>query len=352
MSLFLAHLSRAPVIATVRQTASADQARAAAVALLPATKALSLYTGKPRHRARGRPMRPAARGIAEVPEGGEGLAREPLGEDIAAVGATCFSGAGRRGRGLLALGDELDDPPVPRRARRAYGHEMATATRRRPPLTGLAHGAAGTVLALVELFRRTADDQVQPGRCGAGRRLRASPIRRRDRQLARPARALGARRRRRRRGVRGRLVPRRARRRAVAAPAHAGLLGPRRRREIAAGAAYDRRWLARRRDPPGNLSLCHGLAGNAEILWERAYERRVGAREMRRLAIDVAELGWEEYGRPGRDWPCGTPGGETPSLMLGLAGIGLFYLRLEDPSLPSVLVPGARRHALSEMASP
>jgi lantibiotic modifying enzyme len=40
-------------------------------------------------------------------------------------------------------------------------------------------------------------------------------------------------------------------------------------------------------------------------------------------------------------------GGETASLMLGLAGIGYFYLRLHDPEgIPSVLIirppPGER----------
>jgi lantibiotic modifying enzyme len=34
-------------------------------------------------------------------------------------------------------------------------------------------------------------------------------------------------------------------------------------------------------------------------------------------------------------------GGETPNLMLGLAGIGYFYLRLYDPvKYPSVLIIG------------
>jgi lantibiotic modifying enzyme len=39
-------------------------------------------------------------------------------------------------------------------------------------------------------------------------------------------------------------------------------------------------------------------------------------------------------------WPCGAPGGaETPNLMLGLAGIGYFYLRLYDPiHTPSLLM--------------
>ena len=32
-------------------------------------------------------------------------------------------------------------------------------------------------------------------------------------------------------------------------------------------------------------------------------------------------------------------GGETPNLMIGLAGIGYFYLRLYDPvAVPSVLI--------------
>jgi hypothetical protein len=31
-----------------------------------------------------------------------------------------------------------------------------------------------------------------------------------------------------------------------------------------------------------------------------------------------------------RVWPCGISGGQTPNLMLGLAGIGYFYLRLYD----------------------
>jgi len=39
-------------------------------------------------------------------------------------------------------------------------------------------------------------------------------------------------------------------------------------------------------------------------------------------------------------WPCGVlGGGETPNLMLGLSGIGYFYLRLHDPAnVPSVLI--------------
>ena len=46
----------------------------------------------------------------------------------------------------------------------------------------------------------------------------------------------------------------------------------------------------------------------------------------------------ERYSARGASWPCGTRAGETPNLMLGLAGIGHFYLRLYEPSIPSVLI--------------
>lgn len=42
--------------------------------------------------------------------------------------------------------------------------------------------------------------------------------------------------------------------------------------------------------------------------------------------------------RSGAPWPCGTV--EVPGLLLGLAGIGYFYLRFADPAgTPTVLIP-------------
>jgi lantibiotic modifying enzyme len=88
----------------------------------------------------------------------------------------------------------------------------------------------------------------------------------------------------------------------------------------------------------GNYSLCHGLAGNAEVLLHAA--RILGSRVdgAGDLALEVARAGIDSYAAPGRAWPCGTHQGETPSLFLGLAGIGMFYLRLCDPKIPSVLL--------------
>lgn len=89
------------------------------------------------------------------------------------------------------------------------------------------------------------------------------------------------------------------------------------------------------------FSLCHGFAGNAEILLAGA--RRLGdtCPGGGDLAVNVARTGIERYG-PNHAWPGGA-GGPTPSLMLGQAGIGYFYLRLHDPEIPSVLflTPGA-----------
>lgn len=80
----------------------------------------------------------------------------------------------------------------------------------------------------------------------------------------------------------------------------------------------------------GNYSLCHGLAGNAELL---VYASQVfGEARYMATAARIGEQGIEQYQEKSVPWPCGVPGGgETPGLMLGLAGIGYFYLRLYDP---------------------
>ena len=83
-----------------------------------------------------------------------------------------------------------------------------------------------------------------------------------------------------------------------------------------------------------NFSLCHGLAGNAEILLEGA-ELLPGADQ---LAYDVAAAGIDTHGRRKVPWPSGAHGGRTAGLFLGLAGIGRFYLRLAERTVGSVLL--------------
>jgi lantibiotic biosynthesis protein len=87
----------------------------------------------------------------------------------------------------------------------------------------------------------------------------------------------------------------------------------------------------------GNFSMCHGLTGNAEVLSYAAdmfgWESEPGAE----VALNVARYGIDRYFEKG-PWPCGTHVGETPNFMLGLADIGHFYLRLDQPSIPSILI--------------
>ena len=88
----------------------------------------------------------------------------------------------------------------------------------------------------------------------------------------------------------------------------------------------------------GNYSLCHGHAGNTELLVYAgtALEDESCAQTVAR----VAEDGLQKYHLARNPWPCGVlNAGETPNLMLGLSGIGYFYLRLYAPkTVPSILL--------------
>lgn len=90
------------------------------------------------------------------------------------------------------------------------------------------------------------------------------------------------------------------------------------------------RTTARSLDPGnGSFALCHGTAGNAELLLYAAEVLGDGAYEA--AAAKAGREGIAIYEQQRSPWPCGvTGGGETPDLMLGVAGIGNFYLRLYD----------------------
>ena len=93
---------------------------------------------------------------------------------------------------------------------------------------------------------------------------------------------------------------------------------------------------------PGQESycLCHGVGGNAEalILASEILEDPRFLQQARQAGLRGIEL----YQRGGLNWICGVNGGGVnPSLLLGIAGIGYFYLRLYDPArFRTVLVPG------------
>jgi hypothetical protein len=84
---------------------------------------------------------------------------------------------------------------------------------------------------------------------------------------------------------------------------------------------------------PRDYSLCHGAAGTGDVLLQAS---AAPEDHRARLAAEIGRHGNED----GTRLPCGVPHGVTPGLLLGLAGIGTFYLRLFDPEVASpLLVP-------------
>ncbi len=252
--------------------------------------------------------------------------------------------------GLLALQDLLGEPGLLERATR-FGEELiglavkrarswswpSPAGPRARHLLGFSHGASGAGYALYELAHATKDGAFRDGAEKAfSYERRLFDVREAnwpDLRAAAPSatRAVlpvfmtawchGA---------PGIALSRLRAYELTAAPAHrdeAIVAVATTRRHVEAVAASD----------AGNYSLCHGLCGNAEVLLHAKSVLGAGWESDEKLALRVAQTGMDGFATPGASWPCGTTGGQTASLMLGLAGIGLFYLRLHDPGVPSIL---------------
>lgn len=189
-----------------------------------------------------------------------------------------------------------------------------------PHLTGFAHGTAGMAFSLACLYEATRDVAFAEAAMGAIRYERKQF----DPSLGNWADF---------RGARNRREPRQyARAWCHGAP---GIALSRQR--CASAFASEREILLAERDvalkvtraalldcldKTADLSLCHGLSGYAEIL------ALIGPKEDRDWINKVAQLGIERLET------------EEPTfvgLMTGLAGIGQFYLRLHDETVPSPL---------------
>jgi type 2 lantibiotic biosynthesis protein LanM len=86
-----------------------------------------------------------------------------------------------------------------------------------------------------------------------------------------------------------------------------------------------------------NDSLCHGKTGNAELLLRFA---KLAEQPYLRMEANIqATEQWRNFERT-RCWTCGAGGGDVvPGLMMGLAGIGMHFLRLAYPEkIPSPLL--------------
>jgi len=265
-----------------------------------------------------------AGGIVALLAVGEAVRDESLVERATLLGDELLESAETSERGLAWASPELPAQPC---------------------LTGLSHGAAGGAYALLELAAATGEDRFREGAeaafayerswfdadAGNWPDLRDQPRRVGKEGYPLPCLALWC------HGAPGIAL---SRLRAV------GLLDDHiLRREALVALATTRETIVDAVETGiGNFSLCHGIAGNADVLLDGV---RAGLGDASDLDLlrQAAELGAERYARAGRAWPCGTHAAETPSLMLGLAGIGLFYLRLANPTVPSVLAISAERAA-------
>lgn len=87
-----------------------------------------------------------------------------------------------------------------------------------------------------------------------------------------------------------------------------------------------------------NYSLCHGMAGNSDLLLTAAL--LLDSPPLQARAEQVGWLGIERFERTATPWPSALSHQEIPALMTGIAGTGYFYLRLHDPrSNPPITLP-------------
>jgi lantibiotic biosynthesis protein len=238
----------------------------------------------------------------------------------------------------VRLGDELIDSAEKTTSGWSWRADDGTSHRN---LTGLSHGAAGAAHALLELFevtgvgpyRAAAEQAVRYERTWFSEEVRNWPDFREEPRRRKPSRP-GTFRTQWCHGAAGIALTRLHAqdvldRRACRGESLVALATT----ESDTAAALER----------GTLSycLCHGLGGNADVLLEGRDVLPSGAV----LAEAIGRAGLAAHARTGVPWPCGipVPGGETPGLMLGLAGIGHFYARLALPTVvPTLLLPSRR----------
>jgi hypothetical protein len=291
-------------------------------------------------------------GDDELPTAGVALlARLPEGM-AAAHEADLLSGSAGAIVALLALHRLLEAPALMDQAVRlgddlleqAVNEEYGCSWRspalpRRRNLTGLAHGAAGIGYALLELWAAIGDARYRAAaeraftyeqhwfnaRLGNWPDFRAASARAARADRPAPAATAWC------HGAPGIALTR--------LRAAALLDDDAYRAQADSALETTRRWVTGAlHTATANYSLCHGLAGNAAILEAGRRQRGMPESSLDPLVAEVAQAGITRHAAHGHTWPCGTHGGVTPGLMLGLAGIARFYLGLADPRLPTLLL--------------
>ena len=343
IGLLLAELARVTGEAAYRATALGALRHAASHAG-DVGMGIGLYAGRP---GVALALALAARALDEPALDGEARAvADAIPGRAAADESDLISGSAGAVVGLLALrallGDDglLDRAVDHGEALLARGHRagqgmtwLSPSLPDTPGLTGLSHGAAGIAVALLELWAATrieryarAAESAFAYECGLYDPAVGNWP---DLRSLGPSSAAGS------PGVstfwcHGAPGAALGRLRALELGADRSLLG-----EARAGLATTERWLASAlASGTYNYSLCHGVAGNAEVLLEGAWAAAASAER----AYEAANAGIAAYHLTGTAWPSGAHGGTTPCLFLGLAGTARFYLRLAEPGLPSLLL--------------
>jgi len=293
-------------------------------------------------------------GDGELLEAARTLLKQIMTCDIETQGLDVVSGCAGVIPVFLDLAHRLDEPALRDFAIRCGEHVLSSAKQRTAgmswrtlempavdDLTGFSHGTSGVAWALLELYTATGDERFRRAAEAGFAYERAwysaeqenwPDLRVLDGQPITPERQLGY---------------------ALAwchgAPgiglsrlrAHA-LTGDRiYREEVAAAINATRRSLSAQAQGT-NYSLCHGLFGNADLLIEAARAFGDPTLELEAQALGAHAL--ERHHCDDEPWPCGVPNGtEAPGLLLGLAGIAYFYLRLYDAhKYPSLLLVAPR----------
>ncbi len=87
-----------------------------------------------------------------------------------------------------------------------------------------------------------------------------------------------------------------------------------------------------------NFSLCHGIGGNA---WVLSYGSELLGNDFLKgheIASLAAYTGLDLYAKNGHRWPLGAFGNHSPGMMIGLSGVGSFYLKMYNNRIPSMLM--------------
>jgi len=290
-------------------------------------------------------------GCASVLAGAGELLRDWHADVTPSASADVMSGCAGAVMGLIALG-EIREAPWRIAAATRMGDELLARARTAPAgwswaqpgqsamhhLCGFSHGAAGIGLALAELFAATGDDRFGHAaeRAFDYERSWLDP----DTGTWPDLRGVGR--------AAGRDVPaptagswcNGAAGIALSRLRAAELLGTgalHRDAELAL-ASCELRCAELLAHAPGDFSLCHGAAGTGDVLLQAS----AGPEDRRaRMAGAIGRHGIDHRGPAAASLPCGVPHRVTPGLFLGLAGMGMFYLRLSDPlvSGPLLVVP-------------